>query len=542
MGIPGFSAGSALYRSKMNYRTRREMPTACVDAGKCTLTASPSELITAFRARVADLTLAGEGRADPRGPEKRLSLNINRGGETVLKFESNLSASGSFSQTWHYGPMVKGVREARLVTRDGKRIEGTINGRRLTSFTPEAQSLTFADGSPVPQPIFPPAVGRGLQQVPTAIRGVLATCRPTPEIEGAYSPGIPPRSGVANSFLSPAITILSPAITKYGVPGRFDDTGSQSSCHNCILEAYAAAAGCGAACGFSFGIACACIEGIPSVFANCHSPGTGLGQGCCPVGCGPTQGLAGVGVVFQCCSSGDSCLNSTTGTCCEGGFQPCNQSTCCPSSAPCRDGSICCPTNHVTCITAKGPVCCDQGEDCIQNVGCCPPGNVCGNECCGQGEVCTQNGGCCPPSNVCGNNCCSSSSRCVDANTGNCCPELTGIPCGNQCCNASTQRCTDAGCCSIAQACGGTCCPAGSICDASGQCTSGCPDGEDFSTAPDGTVTCCPLYQCDNPSNDNICVENSCPGGVCCGQNQVCCPGDFPGQYSCSDPPCIPPF
>jgi hypothetical protein len=66
----------------------------------------------------------------------------------------------------------------------------------------------------------------------------------------------------------------------------------------------------------------------------------------------------------------------------------------------------------------------------------------------------------------------------------------------------------------------------------------GCPQGEDISTAPDGTVTCCPLYQCDNPSNDNICVANSCPGGICCLPNQVCCPTAFPGHYRCSYPPC----
>jgi hypothetical protein len=69
----------------------------------------------------------------------------------------------------------------------------------------------------------------------------------------------------------------------------------------------------------------------------------------------------------------------------------------------------------------------------------------------------------------------------------------------------------------------------------------GCPQGEDISTAPDGTVTCCPLYQCNNPSNDNICVANSCPGGICCLPNQVCCPTVLPGHYRCSYPPCPSP-
>jgi hypothetical protein len=499
MRIPGFSAESALYRSKVHYRARYEKPTAPADAGMCTVTAIGSQLITTFLTRVGELTVAGEGRADRQGPGKHLVLNIRRDGDTVLHFESSIAAPGILSQTWNYGPMVKGVRKAQLVTRDGKRIEGAIDGRRLAPFTNEARSFTFADGSPVRQPIFPPSVGRVLQQVPTAIRNALATRHSTPRLEEAYSRGTAPGRSLGNAIITPATSGAS----TYGSPPRFDDPESSSSCTDCILEAYAASALCGIACGASLGFACACVAAVPLAFANCHSPGTGVGQGCCPVGCGPSQDMLGVGVVYQCCSGGDSCLNSTTGTCCQSGLQPCNGTTCCPSNAPCRDLGICCPTSQATCSTANGPACCSEGEDCIQNVGCCPAGDVCGNNCCN------------PFTQTCVNGTCSN------------CKAPGGILCGNQCCDADTQQCIDNACCPMAQACGGTCCPDGTICNTSGQCVvpQSCPPGEQLCISADKTTQIC----C--PGDSACCDDGSCCGGSaslytnssCCGTPSECC-------------------
>lgn len=538
MAMPRLSAESALYHSRAHYHSLAAGPApadhldpvgtgpcsggefalcafdeaALPIPGTCTMTVGTSERVTDFRTVSGNLTLVGQSRAALRGIDTQLTFAVQQAGETVLQVDSTLSPTGTYTTNWHYGSMVKGVRDATLVTKDGKVIGGAVDGHTLKSFTRSSRAVTLADGTPVPQPIFPPGMHNALALMQTAVKRTLSSCTAARGI--AESP--------RHSLNQLAITPASNGTSTFGSPPGIDDTSNTTSCNTCIAEADAAAATCTLGCGVSFGFNCGCIAGIPFLYLNCHTVGEQFGQGCCPVACGPSQTILNVGVVYQCCYGGDSCFapgapvvggSSTAAFCCGPGLQPCNQSICCPSDAPCRDVGICCPTNQNTCITNNGPVCCNEGENCIQNVGCCPPDSICGN------------------------NCCDSSSRCVDPNTGTCCPLLTGIPCGNQCCDGSTQRCTSNGCCPIAQACNGFCCQPGSIC-AKGQCISSCPDGEDFSTAPDGTATCCPLYQCDNPSNDNICVENSCPGGVCCRPNQVCCPSDIPGQYSCSDPPC----
>jgi hypothetical protein len=482
MTLPGFSAESSLYRSAVHYHTLVSLVGAVepiqfqdvsasptVEVPSCRMSTDGSRLIHSFSTRVGDLNVTGGGNANTRSPDKQFSVTIDRAGVPLLSCDGTLSGDGVYATTCRYGAVVGGVRQATFVTSDGKHIEGMVNGRQLMPFTAAAPSLRFTDGTPVPQPSFPTGLASALKQVPQAVQAVLRACS-----RQGFSLGraiVPASNGGTSTF---------------GSPPRIDDPGLSTACTTCILEAYAALVACGAGCALSFGFACGCVAGIPLVFIRCHTPGTGVGQGCCPVACGPTHTQHGVDVVDQCCSDGDSCLDSSTGTCCGPGLQACNKSTCCPSNAPCRDVGICCPTNQNTCITAGGPVCCNQGEDCSQNVGCCSPGSVCGNKCC------------------------DSFSTCVDPNTGTCCPILTGIACGNQCCEATIEECINGDCCPKAQACNGFCCQTGSIC-ANGQCISSCPDGEDFSTAPDGTATCCPLYQCDNPSNDNICVENYAP-------------------------------
>lgn len=357
-----------------------------------------------------------------------------------MQINSSLSSTGTYTVDWNYGVMVKGVRQARFVTQDGKLIQGTIDGRQIRPFTAESRSgVTFADGTPVPRPVFPPGLSGAVGLMPAAAKKALGTCtaaRPIPQ---------PPRPSPGQ----PAIMPASNGTSNFGSPPGIDDTSNSTACNTCIGEADAAAAACGIACGASFGLACGCLAGIPFLYLNCHTVGEQFGQGCCPVACAPSQNILGVGVVFQCCFAGDSCLNpgvpvvggsSTAAFCCGADLQPCNLSICCPQDAPCRDVGICCPTNQNTCVTPDGPLCCDVGEDCIQNVGCCSPGRVCGSSCCDDASIC------------------------VNPNTGTCCSFLTGIACGNQCCEAATERCTATGCCPISQACNGICCQAGSIC------------------------------------------------------------------------------
>jgi hypothetical protein len=422
----------------------------------CTVTSLDSGVITAFGTSVGDLNVIGAGRTTPRALDKQLSFSIDQAGALVMQFDSNLSSDGAYTATWRYGTMVNGIRDATLVTRDGKHIEGTVNGRALMPFTAASSTVTYADGTPVPPVVFPAGMDTTLRQIPAALKAAMATCRETVRTDPYGRPTVPRGgSGRATKF---ARRLSGSDPTTFGSSPRIDDTSLAASCGLCIAEAYAAAELCGAACGLSFGVGCACIVGIPLLYANCHSPGEDVGKGCCPVACGPSESILNVGVVFECCFSGDTCLGDAVGSCCGDGLQPCNHSTCCPSNAPCRDVGICCPTNQNTCNTPSGPVCCNQGEDCVQGM-CCPRGSpLCSGLCC-PGGTCDQTGKCCIDGV-----CCVAGQ--VDTLDG-CCPgdllttdrQHCGVRCGNNIC-LRTQHCCNGQCCD-GECCGASCCPQG---------------------------------------------------------------------------------
>lgn len=529
MDIPGFTAEVSVYSTRGHYRTsgaavfRNVIPSAsvdcrddpcdgtmaCAETSGCKMTSDGTRLITSFKTRVRDLTVTGVGHADLRGPGKHLTLLVDRAGATVFSFESTLSDGGTHTATWRYGVVVGGVREAMLVTRDGNRVEGAVNGRKLVPSRSHVSSLRFADGSLVPQPKFPAGLRAALQELPGAVQAALASCQLTRSIEyNDFSAS--PRSILASRV---AIAPASNGGTSnaYGVAPRIDDPGSSAACKTCILEAYGAAAACGIGCGLSFGFACGCVLGIPLLFVACHTPGSGAGQGCCPVACGPTHTTLGLDVVYQCCYGGDSCLDSSRGTCCGPNLQACNRSTCCPSNAPCRDAGICCPTDQNTCLTASGQVCCDAGEECMNGV-CCPSGStVCtdGTCCpttCAFGSCCVGGTCCYPPNHICGNTCCSPFNAC----------------CNGVCC-ANDEFCVSGNCCQATQACGSVCCASGEFCQdpSTGTCT----------TCPPGTTS----VLCTNQTGAE--AGGCCPPGVSCCNGQ-CCPyaSDSGGPITCCSP------
>jgi hypothetical protein len=279
---------------------------------------------------------------------------------------------------------------------------------------------------------------------------------------------------------------------------------------------------------------------------------------CCPAGSAPAGCQYtddGFNVTMYCrqpnqtccgyegvCNSGQTCVNAEWGICCPSGQDYCADAlTCCDGKCitynrgTSAETQVCCPKPNVIwgdSTPAGNPTCCAPENCRTSSTGkrvCCdhPP---CGDVCCESPATC--HNGKCGVGQPCGNTFCGFGEQCCD---GKCC----GSCCAGGCCPSSDDTCINGHCCSKQQSCGSICCSSGQFCS-HGRCMSGCPDGMDLSRAPDGTLTCCPLYQCNNPSNDNICIENSCPGGVCCGPNQVCCPGNFPGQFRCSNPPCPP--
>jgi hypothetical protein len=441
--------------------------TAC--NGRC---CGPGFDCTCFHTQVEGLSLVGNLSSD--GIDKRLSMTISdQAGAMVMSFDSDAELTTStYTASWRFGAMVQGVQEANFVTTDGKLMQGTINGRQLMPFTAATQSLTFADGTPVPDPVFPPTVKDALQQMPAAAKSAILGAVTPPIFRKAFdrTPAAI-ASGVGSRFdeaangngvvvpLGPARAVKAilgadPSHPTFGSPPHIDDTTGTQTCVYCVQEAYAAAAACGVACGLSFGFGCICAAGIPLLFANCHAPGEELGKGCCPVACGPTHPTLGIGVVFQCCRDGESCADDSTGACCEPGLQPCQGTTCCPSNAPCRDEGICCPTNQNTCITPSGPVCCNPGEICNQGV-CCPPGSpICNGFCCAGGVCdnsgnCCVNGACCPAGqDMTADGCCAADLVTPDR-------QHCGSRCGSNVCYH--QYCCQGRCCD-GQCCGSSCC------------------------------------------------------------------------------------
>jgi len=298
-------------------------------------------------------------------------------------------------------------------------------------------------------------------------------------------------------------------------------------------------------------VCCGGVNGEPPTCCDARSVCvTGIADGiypyayCCPAGSSGCQDSQNGSVILYCrgphetccgwdnvCKGEEFCANSYWGICCAGG------------DTYCANAAICCDGN---CITYNAGTSAQQEHCCHKpnviwghggantNPVCCPPA-YCRTASNGE-QVC-----CATP--LCGDVCCTSPGVCrggiceVGAPCGHTTCGLVNTCCGGRCCPENT-KCINDQCCPTAQSCGSVCCAPGQFCS-NGTCYSTCPDGADISTAPDGSQMCCQLYQCNNPSNDNICVAASCPG-VCCAPNQVCCPTGTPGRYVCSYPPCGP--
>ena len=171
---------------------------------------------------------------------------------------------------------------------------------------------------------------------------------------------------------------------------------------------------------------------------------------------------------------------------CGGTCGSCTSTQVCSNSGQC----LCAPTQRV-CPAGSETSCCDSILACCPNGtgqnGCCPPSYNCcpmnsirpNGGCCGTNSVCaTTKAACCPGSNPQGcagtNDCCRGDQTCCSAGTGAGCCQGTG----STCC-AETAHSGEPFCCpSVNPVCASDsinasyCCPAGSIGDGNGGCTS----------------------------------------------------------------------
>jgi hypothetical protein len=403
-------------------------------------------------------------------------ITLTIGGQPGVDIVTSTTHAGATTITVQYGASFTGLKTATFTTSDGKTFQGVVDGRQTLPFTAADTTPKFKDGKPWPSvTVDPPA-------------------------KGAFTTLLDQAKGACGSD----------QIVPFYKPG----SGTMASCNNCLDDCASALAQCAAGAsaillGCIFPPACgAAVAAAGAALAACD--GTSLGcvaycdaAKCCPKLCGvPNPFDPGSG----CCDSGEACVSDS---------DPNARQGCCPTDhAAC--GGNCCATGDTCC----GNTCCGSGSQCLNGV-CCPSTTkaVCNGQCCD--GACGADGNCCPwPNHVCGSTCCGAFNSCIQ---GVCCPNSTDQVINGQCCGAQN-------------VCGKSCCGYGQTCQ-NGACVAlYCPQGQDFCTQPNGQAMCCNLYQCDNPSNDNICTAGCC-NGQCCGAGQKCCGGVCSDPYSVN---CVP--
>jgi hypothetical protein len=236
-----------------------------------------------------------------------------------------------------------------------------------------------------------------------------------------------------------------------------------------------------------------CGEGAPCG-GGCCAPGEICSGGECVGECG------GVRCGGACCADGDVCLADG---CCEED-KACGDA-CCGAGEACVAGACsACPA------TLCAGECCDTGEACVGDV-CCDGDRVCEDACCGRGEECL--GGECVAACEglrCDGRCCAPGEVCQD---GECEAPCEGALCGDAAvCCARGDVCVDGACCPAVDACGESCCGAGTWCAGAGACVA-C--GEPLC----GDVCCGGEEVCYAGA---CCLESRVCHGVCCGESEVC--------------------
>lgn len=448
--------------------------------------------------------------ATVRGVGTTEALTITLGASELLSVHTSRAKTGFVEVNVTYGNAFRGLKRAAFYSRDGKVLEGDMDGRRIRPFIAGADpnSLRFADGGSPPATEVSPDIKQAIQSIFEKEKELAARGG------GGTAPQTPPRPPGPSPPPGP------PDPPDSADHGHGSNPAASGGCVGCKAVCYTAAGTCGygaaAAAAGCIIFYVACLAGglagcaVASIFciAACHA----TGFPCCPTACGDVA----------CCDGDETCLDPNPGVCCSKGLIACAANSCCQPSDTCINATgECCSKDQIVC----NHVCCKPGEVCKDGVICCPPKqDVCGGVCCGINALCNEKTGkCCPSQLLCGGVCCDELSRCVDSGKSLCC-SFAVKDCGDKCCQPG-EVCIDDKCCSNAcgseccksnqLCCGGICCPSGQTClDAKAQKCGGCGAG---------LVGCIP-----DPPGPGICCPNgvvACCYGKCCKPGDVCCGG-----------------
>ena len=525
-----------------------------------------------------------------------LDTTIVLDGKPVLEISSRTSTSSTQYQMKISNAF--GVKQATLITDDGKTIHGEVDGRALLPFVPGPDTrLKFADGKPF--------VGHPQKDVSDAISAAFSQaahdvdrCVPGPAT-GAREPSIAFDREAEPAMVAVAAQADELAMGAVPSPSRIGTTQYFTD-KNGVHVNWFGPAGCGTPLSAMNGNAVfnpgciACGNRCTSNSNACEAENWAkcvacffTGYGC--MGC--YQALYGCSSKDYSCLSNCNATRACLGQVCAGWNQPaaslspyltCSRRHVCVSNFPIGQGGYCCPDAFPVPCPGSWPVGGSPGGDqtliglAEQNNFCCFKDDVClelaaygksncqnGNflfQCCPKKLVCghAQSAGhykgyCCPPGTICydGTNCCNPLKMCPGINPG----ETSAKPGAKKTC--CENLCHNGLCCN-GKWCGDTCCAGDDRCGFGGKCLSLCLSGQrtiDGRCCESGSACgtkCCPSG-CKDPKT-STCRPARCPKGlwkctasmpnsnateiVCCPKGQQCYNGKCcpPHQVVCQNP------
>lgn len=324
--------------------------------------------------------------ATVRGVGTTEALTITLGASELLSVHTSRAKTGFVEVNVTYGNAFRGLKRAAFYSRDGKVLEGDMDGRRIRPFIAGADpnSLRFADGGSPPATEVSPDIKQAIQSIFEKEKELAARGG------GGTAPQTPPRPPGPSPPPGP------PDPPDSADHGHGSNPAASGGCVGCKAVCYTAAGTCGygaaAAAAGCIIFYVACLAGgladcaVASIFciAACHA----TGFPCCPTACGDVA----------CCDGDETCLDPNPGVCCSKGLIACAANSCCQPSDTCINATgECCSKDQIVC----NHVCCKPGEVCKDGVICCPPKqDVCGGVCCGINALCNEKTGKCCPSQL----------------------------------------------------------------------------------------------------------------------------------------------
>jgi hypothetical protein len=454
-----------------------------VRPGACFRSYRSGAFVQAWSAKAADLLVEQETVLDPgeRGAT-RITRSLTQGRRLVYRTAMRLVPEGPFSLTLSLGEPFAGARQLTLSRSGASPVMGSVDGRAFT-LPRDARGLEdarFVDRRPAPRIML-----RDLSIFRSSGPAVANAARSASQV-CQLSPG-----SAFNDRAAPATSRCGPLRDPAPAGGWTPRSRQQASCDRCYDRCNQRYPEC---LGFDDltdpgkvvrGIfewitgapVAICLGGWAACMAHCRLPG----EGCCPVPCGPMDGL--------CCGAGTTCVGGFG--CCPSGRTVCDNHCCGPGVTRCGADRRCgCPDPFVDC----GDVCIDPRTQICCNGTACEPGSTC------------VNGGCCR-GNVCA--------------SGQCCDGFGMTCCGGSCCNGT---CVDGVCCPSSQTCGSTCCAPGQQCLDRNRSLCGTLAPADCGSSRFSLNRSCQSQLSDGRMVSICChIGRQCCNGQCCGWNEICC-------------------